>query len=88
MIADLSQDVPDEIKDEVNSLLDELGRKSHAIPYYALFRADGTFHIVGEGPMTQSGMLDGLRKGLGLANENAAAATTVGPPSGPVGFQY
>ena len=64
-MADLSQDVPDAVKDEVKKLLTELGNHGHTIPFYAFFPNDGRDGIViGDGPLLQAPLLSRLEDAL------------------------
>ena len=77
MVADLSQGVPASIKDEVKSLLADLGNPVAAIPFYALFPAGGGEPIVvGDSPLLQTTLIDNLDSALApqQATSNSSAA--------------
>lgn len=66
MKADLSQEVPEEIQDQVNELMKELGHDSLALPFYAYFPTDGHPPVViGDGPLLQSTLIKNLENAIG-----------------------
>ena len=65
IVADLSQGVPDEIKANVKSLLSDLGNASAAIPFYAIFPADGSAPVViADGPILQGALIQKLESAI------------------------
>lgn len=75
IVADLSQGVPDEIKANVKSLLADLGNSSAALPFYALFPADGSAPVViADGPVLQGALIERLESAIGGLRPNVDAA--------------
>ena len=65
MVADISQGTPQPIKDEAFKLLDDLGNPIHAIPFYALFPADGGAPImIGDAQLGQATLIRRLEDAL------------------------
>ena len=77
MKADLSQDMPEEVKDAVKALLTELGNPGHAIPFYAFYPAGrGEPVVIGNSPILQGQLIERLEAALVPAD---TASISVGP---------
>ncbi len=64
---------------EVDELLVELGNEAKAIPYVAIFPADGSQPILLEGFITQQQVLDALERAGPSLNGGRMAKTTSAP---------
>ncbi len=77
MVADISQGTPKPIKDEAFKLLGDLGNPIHAIPYYALFPADGSPPvIIGDAQLGQATLIKRLESAIGGLRPGVDAAAS------------